>query len=269
DGAWYLRAYDDDGRAVGSAHSPPPHIDSISQSWAILSGAGDARRDDQALAAAERMLVRDSDRLVLLLAPPFGPHGPDPGYIAAYPPGVRENGGQYTHAAAWLGWAHAARGDGETAHRIAGLLNPLERTRTPAEVARYRVEPYVLAGDVYAGPWAGRGGWTWYTGAAAWTWRLILEEILGVRRRRGALEVEPCIPRAWDGFDAWIRAGQLTVHVIVRNPEHVARGIAAVSLDGQPVERARVELAGTGERILEIQLGTSERGRGNCTGSVV
>ncbi|HEU4734444.1 MAG TPA: glucoamylase family protein, partial [Kofleriaceae bacterium] len=260
DGAWYLRAYDDDGRAVGSAHSPPPHIDSISQSWAVLSGAGDAVRDHRALASAERTLVREADRLILLLAPPFGPHGPDPGYIAAYPPGVRENGGQYTHAAAWLGWAHAMRGDADAAYRIARLLNPHERTRTLAEATRYRVEPYVLAGDVYATPpWVGRGGWTWYSGAAAWTWRLVVEQILGLRRRHGALEVEPCIPHAWDGFEAWIRAGQLVVHVIVENPEHVTRGIGRVSLDGQPVERARVELSGAGERTLEIRLGSADR----------
>jgi cyclic beta-1,2-glucan synthetase len=256
DGDWYRRAFHDDGTAVGSAHSAPPHIDSIAQSWAVLSGAGDPDRCQHALAAAERLLVREHDRLVLLLAPPFGAGGPDPGYIAAYPPGVRENGGQYTHAAAWLGWAHAARGDGDAAHRIARLLNPLERTGSPRDVDRYRVEPYVLAGDVYARPpWVGRGGWTWYTGAAAWTWRLVVEGLLGLRRRRGALEIDPCIPRGWDGFEAWVRAGERTVHVVVRNPEGVCRGIAEVRVDGRPADRARVDLAGKGERIVEIRLG--------------
>src|SRR5690606_8226170 len=162
------------------------------------------------LASAEERLVRPDDRLVLLLAPPFGAQGSDPGYIAAYPAGVRENGGQYTHAAAWLGWAYAAQGDGDRAYGILHLLNPLERTRTRGDVERYCVEPYVLAADVYARPpGVGRGGWTWYTGAAAWTWRLAVETILGLRRRAGALEVTPCLPTHWDGFEAWVREGEL------------------------------------------------------------
>jgi cyclic beta-1,2-glucan synthetase len=258
DGAWYRRAYDDDGIAIGSAHSAPPHIDSIAQSWAVLSGAGEPERCDQALASAERLLVRERDRLILLLAPPFSPHGRDPGYIAAYPAGVRENGGQYTHAAAWLGWAHAARGDGYAAHRILGLLNPLERTRSRAEAVRYRVEPYVLAADVYARPpWVGRGGWTWYTGAAAWTWRLAIEGLLGLRRSGGALEVDPCIPPRWSGFEAWVRRGDLTVHVVVHNGS--GRGVSSVRLDGVPIERARIDLVGSGERQLEIWLGEAKR----------
>ncbi len=260
DGAWYRRAYDDDGTAIGSAHSAPPHIDSIAQSWAVLSGAGEPERCELALASAERLLVRERDRLVLLLAPPFTPHGPDPGYIAAYPAGVRENGGQYTHAAAWLGWAHAARGDGDAAHRILGLLNPLERTRSRADALRYRVEPYVLAADVYARqPWVGRGGWTWYTGAAAWTWRLAVEGLLGLRRSRGALEVDPCIPPRWDGFEAWVRGGDVTVHIVVHNRSGSGRGVDSVRLDGLPIERARIDLAGSGERQLEIWLGAASR----------
>ncbi|HTM20484.1 MAG TPA: hypothetical protein VL172_08255, partial [Kofleriaceae bacterium] len=256
DGAWYRRAYHDDGSAVGSAHSAPPHIDSIAQSWAVLSGAGRPDQIDQALAAAERLLVREDDRLVLLLAPPFGPQGPDAGYIAAYPAGVRENGGQYTHAAAWLGWAHAARGDGDAAHRIFGLLDPLERIRSRQDAEHYRVEPYVLAADVYARPpWVGRGGWTWYTGAAAWTWRLAVEGLLGLRRRQGALEVEPCIPSHWAGFQAWVRQGELRIHVVVHNADGTGRGVRAARLDGQPVDAARVDLVGAGERELEIWLG--------------
>ncbi len=261
DGGWYLRAYDDDGAAIGSAHSAPPHIDSIAQSWAVLSGAGDPDKIAQALASAERMLVRQDDRLVLLLAPPFGPHGPDPGYIAAYPPGVRENGGQYTHAAAWLGWAHAERDDGNAAYRILSLLNPLERTRSREDVERYGVEPYVLAADVYARPpWVGRGGWTWYSGAAAWTWRLAVEGILGLRRRHGGLEVDPCLPSHWDGFEAWVREGELTVHVVVHNADATGRSIGAIHLDGESIERASIELVGKGERQLEIWLGAVRRG---------
>jgi cyclic beta-1,2-glucan synthetase len=258
DGGWYRRAYHDDGTPIGSAHSPPPHIDSIAQSWAVLSGAGDPERIELALASADRLLVREHDRLVLLLAPPFGAHGPEPGYISAYPPGVRENGGQYTHAAAWLGWAHAVRGDGNAAHRIFALLNPLERTRSQQGVEHYRVEPYVLAADVYARPpWVGRGGWTWYTGAAAWTWRLAIEAILGLRRRDGALELDPCIPSHWDGFEAWVREGELTVHVVVHNAGGAGRGVGAARIDGRSVERARVELVGAGERRLEVWLGAA------------
>ena len=256
DGAWYRRAYHDDGTPIGSAHAAPPHIDSIAQSWGAISGVGDPERIDAALAASERVLVREADRLVLLLSPPFGRAGPDAGYIAAYPAGVRENGGQYTHAAAWLGWAHAMRGDGAAATRIFDLLNPLARTTTGSEVERYRVEPYVIAADVYGRePFVGRGGWTWYTGAAAWTWRLGVEAILGLRREDGALVVDPCIPPDWDGFEAWIRRDDLTVHVVVDNASRVGRGVAAARLDGRGIERARVELGGTGERLLEVTLG--------------
>jgi cyclic beta-1,2-glucan synthetase len=262
DGAWYLRAFHDDGTPVGSAHSAPPHIDSIAQSWAALSGAGDPERIENALDAVERTLVNDEDRLVLLLAPPFGPRGPDPGYIAEYPPGVRENGGQYTHAATWLGFAYALQGDGDGAHRIFSLLNPLERTRSRAEVDRYCVEPYVIAADVYARPpWVGRGGWTWYTGSAAWTWRLAVEAILGIRRRDGELEISPCIPAHWDGFEATVTEGNLTVHVVVHNNDGAGHGVGSARLDGTPIDAPRVALSGSGERRLDVWLGEAKRPR--------
>ena len=255
DGGWYRRAYYDDGAPIGSVGGEPPHIDSIAQSWAVLSGAADPERAAEAIASAERLLVDEEHRLVLLLDPPFGLLGHDAGYIAAYPPGVRENGGQYTHAAIWLGFAHAARGDGEAAHRVFSLLNPLERTRTAAEVARYRVEPYVIAADVYGRPpFVGRGGWTWYTGSAAWMWRLGVEAILGLRRRDGALEVDPCLPPSWPGFEATVRAGELRVHVLVHN-DGAGKGVARATLDGRAQDRARVELTGAGERRLVVWLG--------------
>jgi cyclic beta-1,2-glucan synthetase len=266
DGAWYRRAYHDDGTPMGSARSAPPHIDSIAQSWAALSGAGDPRQVEQALASAERFLVREKDRLVLLLVPPFGAHGPEAGYIASYPPGVRENGGQYTHAAVWLGWAHAKQGDGNAAHRIFSLLNPLERTRSREEAQRYRIEPYVLAADVYSQrPWVGRGGWSWYTGAAGWMWRLGVEEILGLRRRGGALEVDPSVPSRWKGFEAWVREGELMVHVVVDNTSSAGRGVTAARLDGRTIDRARVELSGAGERRLEVWLGGSGPSHSNSS----
>ena len=256
DGDWYRRAFHDDGAPMGSATSAPPHIDSIAQSWAALSGAAPPDQVTRALAAAERMLVDPESRLVLLLTPPFGPTGPHPGYIAAYPRGIRENGGQYSHAAAWLGWAHAARRDGNGAHRIFSLLNPLERTRTPSEVERYRVEPYVMAADVYAAPpWEGRGGWTWYTGAAAWTWRLAVEEILGLRRRHGALEVDPCLPSAWPGFEAWIRRDHVAVHVVVHNTGGTGHGVHEARLDGDTIPSAVVPRDCIGEHRLELWLG--------------
>src|SRR5690606_22550954 len=195
----------------------------------------------------------DQERMVLLLAPPFRPGGPDPGYIAAYPPGIRENGGQYTHAAAWLGWAHIAMLDGDEAYRVASLLNPLERATGSAEVEKYRVEPYVLAGDIYGRePFMGRGGWTWYTGAAAWTWRLVIEGILGLRRVDGCLEVVPCLPSHFDGFEAWIKWASCEVHVIVRRTD--GPDSARVVIDGHRAPRARVDLSRAGTRTVEIWL---------------
>ena len=237
DGNWYLRAFHDDGSLVGSAKSRECQIDSIAQSWAVLSkGDGDSHepRTRAAVRTADDQLVREADRLVLLFWPPFDSTLHDPGYVRAYPPGIRENGGQYTHAATWLGFAHAALGEGERAERVFRLLNPALRACTADDAARYRVEPYVLAGDVYScPPWVGRGGWTWYTGAAAWMWRLGIEAILGIRLEQGHLHLDPCIPPSWQGFEAWIRAGKKSVHVVVDNPDHVASGVAAITLDTQ------------------------------------
>ncbi len=264
DGSWYLRAFHDDGSLVGSATSRECRIDSIAQSWAVLA-AGDAppeqaRRMRVAVRAADDQLVRASDRLVLLFWPPFDGTQHDPGYVRAYPPGIRENGGQYTHAATWLGFAHAELGEGEKAERIFKLLNPVLRTRTRAESNRYRVEPYVLAGDIYScAPWTGRGGWTWYTGSASWLWRLGIEAILGLQRDAGFLRIDPCIPPAWPGFEAWIVLGRQRVHVTIDNPDHVATGIALLTLDGAPASSNRIELdpevSGTHE--VQVRLGVA------------
>lgn len=244
DGDWYVRAFHDDGSVLGSSTNDECAIDSIAQSWAVLSQVGDPERARIALESAHDRLVLDEDRLVLLLHPPFDVTPHDPGYIRAYPPGVRENGGQYTHAAAWLGMACAERGDGRGALRIFQLINPILRTRTAAEADRYRVEPYVLPGDVYgAAPWIGRGGWTWYTGAAPWTYRLGVEAILGLRLTDGELAIDPCIPPEWSGFEAWVRtpAGG-TVHVLVDNPDSVGRGVRSITLGGVAVASATVPL---------------------------
>ena len=249
DGGWYLRAFHDDGSLVGSATNRECRIDSIAQSWAVLS-RGEAADDEAeaaqmqtAVRAADEQLVRESERLVLLFWPPFDSTSHDPGYIRAYPPGVRENGGQYSHAAAWLGLAHASLGDGAAAERIFALLNPALRARTPEACAQYRVEPYVLAADVYScAPWVGRGGWTWYTGSAAWTWRLGVEAILGLKREGGQLRIAPCIPPTWPGFEAWVRVGKRDVHIVVENPDAVATGVVSMTLDGARVDVRRIDL---------------------------
>jgi cyclic beta-1,2-glucan synthetase len=258
DGGWYLRAFHDDGSLLGSAKARECSIDSIAQSWAVLSGATDRERARVAVRAADERLVREQDRLVLLLQPPFDTTKHDPGYIRAYPPGIRENGGQYTHAATWLGWAYAALGDGGRAERIFRLLNPVLRTPTRERADRYRVEPYVLAGDVYGcPPWVGRGGWTWYTGAAAWAYRLGVEAILGLRLEDGQLRVEPCIPPTWKGFEAWVRHGAGEIHVVVENPESVSSGVATVTLDGAPLDSNRIALdpAAGGRHEVRVRLG--------------
>jgi cyclic beta-1,2-glucan synthetase len=265
DGAWYLRAFHDDGSLLGSAMERECRIDSIAQSWAVLSAmpgvideAAAGGRARLAVRAADERLVRETDRLVLLLSPPFESPAHDPGYIRAYPPGIRENGGQYTHAATWLSWAYAALGDGERAERIFRILNPILRARTRDDVDRYRVEPYVLAGDVYsAPPWVGRGGWTWYTGAAAWAWRLGVEGILGLRKEEGELRIDPCIPPSWKGFEAWVRMGARRLHVVVENPDAVGRGVAAVTLDGASLDSNRIGLdpSTAGEHEVHVRLG--------------
>jgi cyclic beta-1,2-glucan synthetase len=249
DGAWYLRAFHDDGSLLGSAKNRECRIDSIAQSWSVLSRDktdGDEGQEVQmrtAVRAADDHLVRAADRLVLLLWPPFNSTPHDPGYIRAYPAGVRENGGQYTHAATWLGLAHASLGDGASAERIFRLLNPVLRAHTAEDAARYRVEPYALAGDIYScPPWVGRGGWTWYTGSSAWMWRLGVEAILGLRKEAGQLWIDPCIPPSWTGFEAWVRLGKRMVHIVVVNPESVATGVATMTLDGLSVDANRLFL---------------------------
>jgi cellobiose phosphorylase len=204
DGAWYLRAWFDDGTPLGSAQSVECRIDLIAQSWAVLAGAPPARTS-QALDAMRERLVDDEHRLVRLLEPPFDGAGPDPGYIAGYVPGVRENGGQYTHGAVWAAMALAEAGRTEQAWELFNLINPLSHARDGAEVERYKVEPYVVAGDVYAvGAHAGRGGWTWYTGSAGWMYRLLVESLLGLRLEHDGetawLLLQPRLPRAWPGF---------------------------------------------------------------------
>ena len=207
DGAWYRRAYFDDGTPLGSTSNSECRIDAIAQAWAVLSGRADPKRARLAMASVDRLLVRRDSGLVLLLTPPFDRMVPSPGYIKGYVPGVRENGGQYTHAALWVVLAFARLGDGAKAGELLSLINPARRTSTAEGLQRYRAEPYVVAADVYSQePHAGRGGWTWYTGSAAWMYRVALEGLLGVTLRGGdTLHIEPCIPPTWDGFEVTLR----------------------------------------------------------------
>jgi cyclic beta-1,2-glucan synthetase len=209
--------------------------------------------------AVWEQLVREDERLVLLLAPPFDRGEPSPGYLRAYPPGVRENGGQYTHAAVWAAWAFAALGDGDRAGALLRLLNPVLRATEADAVARYRVEAYALAADVYgAPPHTGRGGWTWYTGSAAWLYRLGVEAILGLRRRGGELEIAPCIPSSWPGFQATYRHGRSTYEVTVENPGRVCRGVREVELDGRALAGGRVPLADDGAvHAVRVRMGAA------------
>lgn len=233
DGEWYLRAFDDDGRPWGTAADNECRIDSIAQSWARISDAGRPERIERALNAAREHLVRADDRLVRLLAPPFAATPRDPGYIKAYPPGVRENGGQYTHAAAWLGIAFALSGDGDAAMDIFRRINPICQTGTRDDAMKYRTEPYVLAADVAgAEPHVGRGGWSWYTGAAAWTWRLAVEHILGLTLVDGKLRISPCLPSAWTTAEATLRRDEGSLHVRIENPDGLFSGELDVEIDG-------------------------------------
>ncbi|MGE3539676.1 MAG: glucoamylase family protein [Candidatus Tectimicrobiota bacterium] len=236
DGAWYRRAYFDDGTPLGSTTNAECRIDAIAQSWGVLSGAADPARGARAMAAVEDHLVRRRDGLVLLFTPPFDRGSLDPGYIKGYLPGVRENGGQYTHAAIWSVLAFAALGDGDTAGELFALLNPINHASTRAGVYRYKVEPYVMAADLYAeAPHVGRGGWTWYTGSAGWMYRAGLEWLLGFRLRGTMLHLDPCIPRAWQRFTITFRYHSSCYEIVVENPHGVARGVATVALDGAPL----------------------------------
>jgi cyclic beta-1,2-glucan synthetase len=243
DGDWYRRGYFDDGTALGSVSSDECRIDSIAQSWAVISGAGDPDRARRAMASVNAQLVNRSDGLVQLFTPPFDRTPKDPGYIKAYPPGIRENGGQYTHAAMWSVLAFAQLGDGDRAAELFSLMNPINHASTRTGIHRYKVEPYVACADVYAAPsHIGRGGWTWYTGSAAWMYRTALEAILGFNVRGTRLSIDPCIPRAWVGFDIVYRYRSSVYQITVQNPHGVSRGVLRARLDGAEVGATPCEI---------------------------
>jgi cellobiose phosphorylase len=235
DGEWYRRAYFDDGSPLGSASNPECQIDSIAQSWSVLSRAGDAERSRMAMEAVDQRLVRRNHALIQLLDPPFDKSNLNPGYIKGYVPGVRENGGQYTHGAIWAAMAFAALGDSRRAWELLAMINPVNHAKSPDEIVTYKVEPYVVAADVYAlSPHTGRGGWTWYTGSAAWMYRLIVESLLGLRLEVDKLRFAPCLPADWETFKVHYRYRETVYHIDVLQT-HAGNGETSVTVDG--VER--------------------------------
>ncbi len=234
DGEWYRRAYFDDGTPLGSSTNDECKIDAIAQSWAVISGAAERGRAVRAMAAVDQLLVKRPEGVILLLTPPFNHTQHDPGYIKGYLPGIRENGGQYTHASTWTMIAFAALGDGDKASEMFRFLNPINRTNSRVRVQRYKTEPYALAGDVYAeNPHLGRGGWTWYSGSAGWMYRGGIEWILGLRVRGMMLTIDPCIPRNWPGYSMEFRYHSSTYKIKVENPSSVSKGVALTELDGK------------------------------------
>jgi cyclic beta-1,2-glucan synthetase len=259
DGEWYLRAFDDEGHPWGSKNSEECRIDSISQSWAALSGAAPPDRVDLALRAADRELVRDEEKLACLLWPPFDATRRDPGYIKSYPPGMRENGGQYTHAATWLAWAFATRGNGDRAVDIFRCISPISHAATREDAVRYAVEPYVIAADIYsAPPHTGRGGWTWYTGAAAWAWRLGVEAILGIKRAGDELEIDPRIPKQWAECRMVVRFPSGALEILIENPDGTGSGVREILVDDQRLSERTVRIPVDGnEHQVVVRLGES------------
>ncbi len=257
DGAWYRRAYYDDGTPLGSTEDEECQIDAIAQSWSVLSRAGAPERSRQAMQSVMQRLVRPQEGLSLLFTPPFDRSTRDPGYIKGYLPGIRENGGQYTHAATWTALAFARLGDGEKAGLLFDMLNPIFHSDTVQKAAAYRIEPYVICADIYSNPaYLGRGGWTWYTGSAAWMYRVGLEAILGFKKSANALHVYPVIPPTWDRFEIVYRFGQSTYKIEVTNPEHVSHGVRDVEVDGVAVPDGTVPLVDDGkEHIVKIMMG--------------
>jgi cyclic beta-1,2-glucan synthetase len=249
DGAWYRRAYFDDGTPLGSRKNDECRIDSIAQSWSVISGAGHPVRQAQAMRSLEQQLVREDARLLMLLTPPFDKTPQDPGYIKGYLPGVRENGAQYTHAALWAVLAIALQQNFDRAFELYQMINPLTHARTPQEVDTYQVEPYVVAADVYtAEGHVGRGGWTWYTGSASWMYRVGLEGILGLRKQGDTLFVESRAPAAWPEYTIEYRHGRSLYVIVVRNEGAALRRASEVTIDGRVSEEPGIPLVDDGER---------------------
>jgi cellobiose phosphorylase len=263
DGAWYRRGYFDDGSPLGSILDTECQIDGIAQSWSVLSGAGDPIRSQKAMQSVLERLVFPQDRLALLFTPPFDKTERDPGYIKGYFPGIRENGGQYTHAAIWTAWAFAQLGDGKRAGELFDLLNPIFHSETVEKAAEYRVEPYVICADIYSKPpYVHRGGWTWYTGSAAWMYRFGLTALLGFKKTGDILTIDPVIPPTWDGFEITYQFAATSYQIKVTNPTHTAYGVQLVKLDGKILDPKAIPLVNDGhEHLVEVMLGDQGESR--------
>ncbi|RPJ45429.1 MAG: cyclic beta 1-2 glucan synthetase, partial [Betaproteobacteria bacterium] len=255
DGEWYRRAYFDDGSPLGSASNTECQIDSIAQSWSVLSGAGGAGRSRMAMEAVDKRLVRRDDTLIQLLDPPFDKSTLNPGYIKGYVPGVRENGGQYTHAAIWTAMAFAALGDSRRAWELFDMINPVNHADSVAAIAIYKVEPYVVAADVYAiAPHTGRGGWTWYTGSAGWLYRLIVESLLGLNLEVDKLRFAPCLPADWETFKLHYRYRETIYHITV-SQTHAADHDTSITVDGVGQQGGSIPLVDDHlEHAVEIRI---------------
>ncbi len=256
DGRWYLRAWFDNGEPLGSQTNPECQIDSLPQSWSVLSGAGDPHRSRQGMQAVQERLVHPKTGLIQLLDPPFDHSHLNPGYIKGYSPGVRENGGQYTHAAIWTAMAFAQLGEIERAWELFALLNPIHHSATPTQIATYKVEPYVVAADVYAvAPHTGRGGWTWYTGSAGWMYRLLIETLLGLNLKGDQLRLTPRLPKAWTTFKIHYRYRQTQYHLTLIQLAPYSPGAGKLSLDGQELAGNTIPLRDDRrEHVVEVKI---------------
>jgi cyclic beta-1,2-glucan synthetase len=255
DGDWYRRAYFDDGTPLGSVQNEECRLDSVTQSWAVISGAAQPGRAERAMNAVRAHLVRRDAQIVLLLTPPFDRMTHDPGYIKGYLPGVRENGGQYTHAAIWTVTALARLGMGDEAMELFHMINPINHMRTAEDTERYRAEPYAVAADVYAHPMhVGRGGWTWYTGSAGWMYQAAIQSLLGLRRNGATMSVNPCIPAVWPQYSLDWTVGR-TRYLHCLEPGHRCCGIASAELDGIPIAARAILSRDDGVHEVTIVLG--------------
>jgi cyclic beta-1,2-glucan synthetase len=263
DGDWYRRAYFDDGTPLGSVRNEECKLDSLTQSWSVLAGTANPVRAQRAVNAVRTHLMRRDAQIVLLLTPPFDRMAHDPGYIKGYLPGIRENGGQYTHAVAWTIIALARLGMGDEAMELFHMINPVNHMRSPGNTERYRVEPYAIAADVYAHPThVGRGGWTWYTGSAGWMYQAAIRHLLGVERQGSTLRINPCIPAIWPQYSLDWTIGRTLYRFTVLNPDHRSHGVAAAELDGTAVDPAAVPLVDDGaEHLITVVLGTPRAAR--------
>jgi cellobiose phosphorylase len=256
DGQWYRRAYFDNGEPLGSATNDECKIDSLPQSWAVLTGVGDAGRSRQGLEQLNTQLVKRDIGVIQLFDPPFDHSHLNPGYVKGYVPGVRENGGQYTHAAVWSVMAFAQAGQLERAWELFNLLNPVRHGDSVAAIERYKVEPYVIAADVYTNPQhAGRGGWTWYTGSAGWMYRLITESLLGLRLEVDHLRLTPSMPAKWESFTVHYRYRETFHHIHIRKVGG-SGAVSRVMFDGkEQAEKTIPLLDDRQEHNVEVELG--------------